>query len=277
MDKNRGAAIAFVALMLVPVAGAFVAPNQPISKATTEHKRANQDQNDSKSEPPSFAAIRLIFGNGEIAKYCDTAPDNEKEKWSHKYICDVRISDFFVAVFTGLLFIATAGLIVVGLRQFWDSRVLQRAYLSVSPAGIEPFRSLDGRLSCDLYFENSGNLPAQDVSWFIDQKFSTDSNLSEFPIDENKFVGNNLIPPHGRIRKGGPAINSAELDAFRGLQQGKPDSCWLYVWGRVRYVDGFNNRRWIDFCYRYYLAGTSWTIGPEHGRQHEYGNRTDEG
>ena len=186
-----------------------------------------------------------------------------------------------LSIFTGLLFVSTVGLWFStrrGIRvQTDDTRILQRAYLSVSPGGIEPFRSGDGRLSCDLYFENSGNLPAQFVSWFINQSFSTDPNLADFPINESGFVGNNLIPPHGKIRKGGPAVNSAELDAFRGRQQGKPDSCWLYVWGRVKYLDGFNKPRFTDFCYRYYLTGTTWTIRPKHGRQHEYGNRTDEG
>jgi len=122
-------------------------------------------------------------------------------------------------------------------------------------------------------------LPAQFVSWFINQSFSTDPKLADFlvPINKSDFAGNNLIPPHGKIRKGAPAINSAELDTFRRQQQGKPDSCWLYVWGRVKYDDGFKRPRFTDFCYRYYLAGTTWTICAKHGRQHEHGNGTDEG
>jgi hypothetical protein len=181
------------------------------------------------------------------------------------------------AIATALIARFTIVLASVGRRQIDDTRILERAYLSVRPAGIEPFRSADGRLSCDVWFVNSGNLPASKVSWFIDQKFGTDPELNDFPINEKKFAGNNLIPPGGEIRKGSPSINSAELDAFRERQRGIPDSCWLYVWGQVRYLDGFNNKRWIDFCYRYYLAGTTWTISSRHGRQHEYGNRTDEG
>jgi hypothetical protein len=161
--------------------------------------------------------------------------------------------------------------------QLDDTRILQRAYLGVIPRGIDLYRSADGRLSCDVSFVNSGNLPARNVSWVIDRKFCTDPRLNDFPIDESRIDGNNLILPHGEIRKGGPWINSAELDAFRHRQQDIPDSCWLYVWGSVRYMDGFNRKRFVDFCYRYYLAGTTWTIDEKEGRQHESGNRTDEG
>src|SRR5580700_5890732 len=63
-----------------------------------------------------------------------------------------------IALFTIFLASATLGLWVVtwlgipGQRK--ETKILQRAYLNITPAGIEPYRSLDGRLSCDVYFEN---------------------------------------------------------------------------------------------------------------------------
>ena len=187
----------------------------------------------------------------------------------------LAVATFVIAVFTIIL-------ACVARRQTNDTRILQRAYVSVTQAGIRPYLSLDGRLSCDVWFRNAGHLPAKNVSWFINRKFSTDAEDREFeiPVDEKKFGGNNLIPPQSRIRKGGPAIMHTDLDQFMDANQFKPDKAWLYVWGRVRYRDGFRHRlQFTDFCFRYNLnlPKSTWTIEASHGRQHEHGNRTDEG
>jgi hypothetical protein len=182
----------------------------------------------------------------------------------------LAVATIFIAIFTIVL-------ACVARRQIKLTKILERAYLSVAVAGIRPFLSLDGRLSCDVWFRNTGHLPAQNVSWFLDWKFSSDAELNDFPIPANaaKFPGNNLIPPGSRIRKGSRPIMHTELDSFMA----KPDKAWLYVWGRVRYRDGFKRGlRFTDFCFRYNLnlPKSTWTIGASHGRQHEYGNRTDE-
>jgi hypothetical protein len=250
------------------------------SQTQTPTPQTQQQSNGTaKNEGDSKSSIysRFVRYIDTTSVYCSSNRQNEKNEWLKKFLCDSKITDAVIAIFTVFLALLTGGLVFVGAHQVTDTRILQRAYLSVEPGGIEPYLSLDGRLSCDVWFVNSGNLPARGVTWFIDQTFSTDQKLANFPIRDDKFDGNNLIPPHGRIRKGAPAINSAELDAFRQRQQGIPDSCWLFVWGRVRYVDGFDQNRFIDFCYRYYLAGVTWTISGDHGRQHEHGNRTDEG
>jgi hypothetical protein len=179
------------------------------------------------------------------------------------------------------LFMANLLLAFIAVRQIRDSRSIQRAYLAVLPRGIEPYRSADGRLSCDVLIQNAGNLPARIILFFIDRTFSNDDGLKIFEIDEQakeKVGGNYVIPPKGEIRKGAPWINSADLDATRAqYSTGAGNYGWIYVWGRIRYHDGFTGKRFIEFCHRYSLAGTSWTIAGKHGRQHEYGNRTDEG
>jgi hypothetical protein len=186
-----------------------------------------------------------------------------------------------LAVATMGLMFATVGLVAFAKDQSHQTKILQRAYVTADPGGIDVYRSADGRLSCDIVFQNSGNLPARNVRWCIDRQFSIDNKLLEFPIDQSKIDGNNLIPPKGKMRKGGPAINSAELDAFRhevsATTAAAGNHGWLYVWGQVRYKDGFDVDRFTNFCFRYSLAGTSWTISARHGRQHEHGNGTDEG
>jgi hypothetical protein len=51
------------------------------------------------------------------------------------------------------------------------------------------------------------------------------------------------------------------------------------MWGRVTYRDGFNRKRFTDFCHRYklYAAKGGISISVEHARFHEHGNHTDEG
>jgi hypothetical protein len=56
---------------------------------------------------------------------------------------------------------------------------------------------------------------------------------------------------------------------------------YLYVWGRMTYVDGFERRRSLNFCHRYPWdkretpTGGGILISEEHGRYHEHGNDAD--
>jgi hypothetical protein len=56
---------------------------------------------------------------------------------------------------------------------------------------------------------------------------------------------------------------------------------YLYVCGRMTYVDGFNRRRYLNFCHRYPWdkqetpSGGGFLISEEHGRYHEHGNGAD--
>ena len=129
-------------------------------------------------------------------------------------------------------------------------------------------------LSCDVAFHNGGNLPARNVRWFIDRKFSSDAHLHDFPTASN-LSGDNIIPAKAKITKGAKAIDPAEMDFFK--KGGGAKDRWLYVWGRVSYSDGFDRGRYTDFCFRYNLAGSKeGKLAAEAARQHEYGNRTDE-
>jgi hypothetical protein len=125
-------------------------------------------------------------------------------------------------------------------------------------------------------FVNSGNLPASNVSWEIRRDLIRDDAFR--PPRVNLSVRNtNIIPARGRIRKGGPFLDTKEFEQFRSDRPN--ESCWLYVWGRVSYHDGFKDGRRIEFCHRYYLGGTEkfgLNISPSQGRQHEFGNRTDQ-
>jgi hypothetical protein len=56
---------------------------------------------------------------------------------------------------------------------------------------------------------------------------------------------------------------------------------FIYVWGRVTYLDGFGKRRFTNFCHRYNTAmkkppaGGGYVIREEDARYHDYGNDAD--
>jgi hypothetical protein len=186
----------------------------------------------------------------------------------------------WTAVSTFGLFIATLALFGVTSKgifgQIKDNRILQRAYLAVEPAGIRPFEGDDDRIACDVFFVNAGNLPASNVSWVIDRKYSVDPEERVFEI-KGTPRGRIIAAPKAKIRKGSHWTTRA--DFIKHLQENETDPlrAWLYVWGRVSYHDGFNERRFTDFCHRYNLRGASgFIITDDKARYHEYGNGTDE-
>jgi hypothetical protein len=202
-------------------------------------------------------------------------------------------SDEALAQYTKWLTFATVGLVAATIflgwtgekqldlirhltdRQASDTRILQRAYLSVIPRGVTPYLSTEDRLGCDVSFYNAGALPAREVCWFINKALSIDAHRKDFPIANDRFYGSNIIPPKSEMRKGAEGMDAKPLAEF--IEGGNRDDRWLYVWGQVRYKDGFGMPRFTSFCHRYNLLGIDKnTIPAENGRFHEYGNYTDE-
>jgi hypothetical protein len=105
--------------------------------------------------------------------------------------------------------------------------------------------------------------------------FADDRWLKEFPVKEDSFEGKNIIAARIEMRKGATAIESQSFNAARNRGSG-----WLYVWGEVRYDDGFDKDRFTKFCFRYNMAGASPDVAnegipKENARYHAYGNDAD--
>jgi hypothetical protein len=195
---------------------------------------------------------------------------------------------YWLMLLTGIVALATFGLVVATVfvyvtgekqltlienlteRQTSDTRVLQRAYITVLPRGVAPYLSTKDRLGCDVGIYNAGNLPAREVSWCIGTRLSRDPHEKNFPI-KGPFYGNNIIPPKSEMRKGAVGVETKPFEEF--IKGGQVDDRWLYIWGQVRYKDGFEVSRSVAFCHRYNLLGFSDnTIPGESGRVHEHGN-----
>jgi hypothetical protein len=175
-----------------------------------------------------------------------------------------------VAVFTIVL-------ACVGRRQIADTRILQRAYLSVEPKGIEWHSS--GLLVGQVAFKNVGKLPATAFASVVNKiavrnaewvtPILTDAALPRRPPG--------LVPIGGEVLQGSGGITSQEV-----TEAHVDGDKYLYVWGRARFKNGFNRNRYINFCHRYPLAmmdpepqGTGYSISARFARYHEHGNNAN--
>jgi hypothetical protein len=181
-----------------------------------------------------------------------------------------KTKDYITALSTVAIGTFTIVLAIIGIYQITDGRITQRAYLSVEPLGVHPWREKTKiEVVGHIGIRNVGRLPANQVCWFVDSQFSSDETFQ--PPGPGGLDGPIVVPPGSTARQGGPH---------------KPDSdgsTFFYVWGIVEYSDGFRKRRWTKFCHRYNCAafedarGDGRKIDAIYGRYHQNGNSTDEG
>jgi hypothetical protein len=159
-------------------------------------------------------------------------------------------------------------------QQNLETRILQRAYISVEPGGVHQFRDGTDRLSCKIIVRNAGNLPAREVAWFIDRVISPQGNLAAFVI--GPCAGNIILAPQVTAQMAGLHIPKQDVLRLKPTHE-RRDEHWIYVWGRVEYHDGFRPGRFINFCHRYNLAASdkNCQISEEAARYHEHGNSAD--
>jgi len=189
------------------------------------------------------------------------------------------IATGFIGWFTYALYKATAALAEISRTQAKiaetqadQNEILQRAYLSAEMLGINPYLGEGDMVVAHVSFRNVGRLPASNVTWSITKDIDPNDERKEFVI-KNRFFGDNVIAP------GTPMTQGSEP-----FERPNSDAGFIYVWGEIRYRDGFNANRFTRFCHRYNCKTfqllperTRRGILAEYGRYHEYGNSTDEG
>ena len=186
----------------------------------------------------------------------------------------VALFTALVAAFTALLFLATYMLAWIAFRQRKDSRIAQRAYLAAEPLGI--YLMVEGdRVIGHIGIRNAGRLPARKVSWFINMRQSEKGNEKVFPLQKPK--GSIIIPPGAVTRRGSDIhifLEKLISAAGEGKERNQENDVYLYVWGVLRYKDGFRLRkRFTKFCHRYnWRIRRGNEIAEKYARYHEYGN-----
>jgi len=157
-----------------------------------------------------------------------------------------------------------------------ETKILQRAYLTVEPLGINPFISKtgrrDNRMVGHINIVNVGRMPAKvSISQKEPRLRVTSKILLEDDLKSEKGAQVAVLAPGGKMIVGTKNISNRSLDTDR----------LIYVWGRVDYLDGFDRWRVTRFCHRYpcraheLAADGSKSIEGKYARYHEYGNSAD--
>jgi hypothetical protein len=144
-----------------------------------------------------------------------------------------------------------------------DTRVLQRGYISTKGRDIA---QMTNDLVGEIAIRNVGRLPATNVRWFIDMTASDDPDWKPPTVDEGQLM------PAGIL-----AIDTNVVRPGRPYSQLK----YWYLWGLIRYVDGFGEQRFTQFCHRHHTAtrhtpsGGGYILPGKQSRQHEFGNEAN--
>jgi hypothetical protein len=165
----------------------------------------------------------------------------------------VAISAGIVALFTIILSISTTLLWIETKRlakvsadtakaQSRQTRILERAYISVEALGIHPMSA--GRSVAHIGIHNAGHLPASQVRWLVTYTFGPRRIETLPPLDMTKLrgEGGNVVVSGATMRQGSKLINYPTLVVETGF---------LFVHGIVTYHDGFEAGRETRFCHRY--------------------------
>jgi hypothetical protein len=173
-----------------------------------------------------------------------------------------------------LLLVAVTWRLVTGADR--SARKQLRAYISIEPKGIGDYRPGD-RVVPRVSFHNTGSVFAKYVATSINCALSDDGDRKDF--DEGEVSGNNIIAPRGRILRGSDKpIPTQEIDDARIAAEAGGKQLYLYVWGIVRYHDGFTAGRFTRYCHRYNFSGLdkgTYSFTPERYRYHHHGNEID--
>ena len=174
----------------------------------------------------------------------------------------VTVSSTIVTAITGsVIALFTIVLAGVGKQQVTDNRILQRAYVSVEPQGIE---YLGQQVIGQVVFKNVGKLPATEFDSVVKKIEAHDAewkvpNLTD--ADLPGFVG--VIPIGAEAPQGSAAITPSEVE-----QAQVSGDKYLYVFGRAKFKDGFGSDRHVNFCHRYPSLGQGRCSNPNYYYHH---------
>jgi hypothetical protein len=181
------------------------------------------------------------------------------------------------AMATVVIAVFTIVLAWVGRRQIADTRILQRAYLTVEPKGVEWHSS--GLLVGQVAFKNIGKLPATEFASVVNKIVVRNAEWVT-PVLTNAALPRRspgLVPIGGEVFQGSKGITPQEV-----AEAQVDGEKYLYVWGRAKFKNGFNRKRYINFCHRYPLErmdpepqGLGYSISGKFARHHEYGNNAN--
>jgi hypothetical protein len=146
-----------------------------------------------------------------------------------------------------------------------------RAYVRAKPLGIIP-HSERAKVLAHIAFENTGQIWASNFFSTVAIKTSMNGHLGaeDIPIDPATLDGTAVIAPRSEVLRGTKTLDVSDLS-----------DGWVYVWGMIRYDDGFKTGRVTRFCHRYPCRQLiahpegGHQIDIQYARYHENGNEAD--
>jgi hypothetical protein len=196
----------------------------------------------------------------------------------------VTTTDWISALSALVVAAFTIALFLIARRQAADTKILQRAYVSVDHLGIN--FDTKGDLVGQVAFKNVGKLPATKFTSVVKNIEVQDEESTPPPITDDALPkAVSVIPIGGEVLQGsGPVsltvVNQAPVTGPK----------YLYVYGRAKFRDGFGGDRHVNFCHRYPWAMATATdlqsvpfarglspvaILKDYARYHQHGNDAD--
>lgn len=237
--------------------------------------RSHQDAQEITSSPePLWLIFELFTDNGRkrIATYCKNDSTAQAQEWSHGYVCEIRITDVYIAIFTGILAVSTIGLIFTGYRTIYTMQRTERrqlrAYVGVKLSlkcknlnnlRYKPHAIAAGEGPEDFFIvdmTNFGQTPANNTTIWINWRpmpypqrlpdnFSFEDINSVSAGDVRPIFIEATIFPHQTITE---VCQIHDLQPFRDVIAKK---VFTYVWGHVDYADIYSIKRTTTFCFQY--------------------------
>ena len=230
--------------------------NNGISK----NEKTPNDTRNITHNSPSIMEFFTTNGLQKISTYCAIETSSKPDKWlQEKFICDVRLTDVAIAIFTGFLVIFTFALVIVSLRQAGLTRDAlihtQRAFVHVSKIQCDP--KIDKHTKkivawqITIEWTNSGDTPTKNMRSCI-TKLAVLKN-GEIPLeipdhydfrDVDAAERPTLMAPKASILSGSIEINPDDIQKMIKRTQR------TYIYGWADYNDVFKGtrRHRIEFC-----------------------------
>jgi hypothetical protein len=167
-----------------------------------------------------------------------------------------------LAGFTAVLGIGTIELALTAVRQVSNARLNNRAYVSVDPQGLAPWRGTPGQFLGRVGVHNAGVLPARNLKWTLQIEMTDDGDRSNFPLPAKRRRSQLVV--------GGATMTRGT----RPLAHTEHNYC--FVWGIVEYDDGYGKQTCTKFCHRYNTKRADFrstlAISDRDARQHDFDN-----
>jgi hypothetical protein len=176
-----------------------------------------------------------------------------------KYTSELAAFTKALAYATAVLGIATVGLIILGIFQFWDARIVQRAHIFVLAAQNEFVHDASEHIvgmRLSVVWKNSGVTPASKIDSLVGATWAR--TIDEFEwgrVDQQTIRQPLVLGPGSEIASGGIGISPEHTHAnFNG-------NGFQFLWGWARYRDSFpgSPQHVVEFCFRVIIEGE---LGP---------------